>query len=629
MIEERMGDARTPLILRHMLVCLGFLAASWLFYAPPQGWWHNAYFGDGQDSVAFMWFLTWWPFALAQHLPLFHTVYADWPAGTDLAWKTSIPALGFLAAPFTRPFGALPVFNLLMIASPALAGWGVYLAAMALTGEFFAALAAGVLFMISGYEIGQNLGHLNLSFTVALPLCVWAVVAAARQGWSTPRLAVVLGLLLAFEFGVSQEVFTSAMLFAALTLAALWRLHPAARPVLRQLAPGIALGLVLCLALVAPFLWQMLRGWGAARGSMSSPAVYANDLLSSLVPTPLSLLGGRFFEPVSKGFLGNFAEEGGYYSLPLLALLAVAVWRGTAASRVCGVVFLAAFIEAMRPILLVHGVPRIYTFWYPFAHLPLLAALLPCRLSLYGWLAASFIVALWLKPGGWRRGVAVLLCLAVLAPAQSAARNWRAFTAPPVFASLPQGAHVMVLPLFAREMGWQMLSGMRFKLVGQGYLGTGRPAPFRDWALYEPLWENDFTAIDPAGFAAYLAHFDVQDVVVLDSGYEFYSPGIDERRAAAQARALLAAAGWRSADGTLFTPAATLSPAALAQAQARQTYDAAALLRHAHALRRERTNICVLRHYAARWHIPPRMLERVYAGFTTMPLPARGITCPR
>ena len=133
MVEGLMGDAGTPLILRHILVCLGFLTVSGLFYAPPPGWEQTSYFGDGQDSVAFMWFLTWWPFALTHHLPLFHTDYADWPAGADLAWKTSAPALGLLAAPFTRVFGALPVFNLLMIASPALAGWGVYLAASVLT----------------------------------------------------------------------------------------------------------------------------------------------------------------------------------------------------------------------------------------------------------------------------------------------------------------------------------------------------------------------------------------------------------------------------------------------------------------------------------------------------------------
>ena len=578
--------------------------------------------------MGFLWFLNWWPFALTHHLPLFHTVYADWPVGTDLAWKTSVPALGILAAPFTLRFGALPVFNLLMIASPALAGWGVYLAAFELVADFYPALLAGALFLGSGYEIGQNLGHLNLSFTVALPLCLWAVLRAARRGWAPWRLGLVLGPLLGFEFGVSQEVFASSILFGTGTLVLLWWLHPAVRPELRRLAPGLALGLGLALALAAPLLVQMLRGWAAARDGISNPADYGNDFLAAFIPTPLSLFGGGFFAPLTKHFTGNYAEQGGYFSLPLLAVLVCAAWRGEVAVRLCCAVFLVALVAGWGPFLYVRGVRLMPAPWFPFAHLPFLSAILPCRLSLYAWLAASFVLALWLKKAGWQRWALVLLCLAVLTPAQSAGRNWRGFVPPPVFAEIPTGAHVLVLPLFGREMGWQMLSGMRFYLVGQGYLGTGRPAPFRDWALFEPLWEANFTSIDPAGFAAYLARFDVQDVVVLNDGYGFFRPGMNEPQKAAQARGRLAAAGGGSTDGILFRPA--IPPPTAAEVAAEEKLQMAHredVVRRAHALHREQVNICDLRHVAARLHLAPAPFQYVYGVFFAPPVPVQSINC--
>ena len=77
-------------LLRHAAVCLLFLAASWLFYAPPRAWPDLTYFGDGQDSLAFIWFLNWWPFALTHHLPLLFTHYVDYPTGVDLVWKMCI-----------------------------------------------------------------------------------------------------------------------------------------------------------------------------------------------------------------------------------------------------------------------------------------------------------------------------------------------------------------------------------------------------------------------------------------------------------------------------------------------------------------------------------------------------------
>jgi hypothetical protein len=442
-------------------------------------------------------------------------------------------------------------YNLLMLAASPLAGFSVYVAAWELSGGVAASFLAGLLFMVSGYALGQGQIHLNLAFCAAVPLCLWACLRAARRGWGSGRLSLVLGLLLAFQFGVSQELFASLVLFGGLALLLAGRAAWA-------LLPGVAGGLGLCLLLISPLLWQMLRFYGAAQGNLSDPDAYGNDLLAAITPTPLSLLGGRALLGVTALFRGSYVEQGGYFGVPLLALLAVILWCGDRRVRVAGAVFALAWACALGPFVHVLGARIMPGPWVAAYRLPFLRGILPCRLALYGWLAACMMVAVWLARPAWRRYAAVLGCMLALAPAQAFDRHWTHLTVPGVFASLPEGARVLVLPEFGQEMGWQVASGMRFTLVGQGYLGTGRPAWFRQWAMFEPLWENRFPDIPPAQFAAYVARYQVQYIVILPRGYDFYRVQIDERAAFAQAQALVRAAGWRqvagAGDALLFAP---------------------------------------------------------------------------
>ncbi|GLR67302.1 hypothetical protein GCM10010909_19830 [Acidocella aquatica] len=632
--QMRIEPAKHLTIFRHAAVCLLYLAASWVFYAPPRHWPGLTYFGDEQDSLAFIWFLNWWPFALTHHLPLLFTHYVDYPAGTDLVWKTSIPALGLLAAPFTLRFGAAAVFNVLMIAAPALAAFALYLAAWELTGVFAAALLAGAMFACSGYEIGQTLGHLNLAFTAAVPFSLWACLRAAAHNWPRWHLGAVLGGLFLFEFGVSQEVFASEMLFGAAALLLLAWLAPLPRPALGRLLGGILLGLALCLLLAAPFIWAMLRGYAAARANFSTPDVYANDLLAAFIPTPLVFLGGHPALPLSKLFTGNSSEQGGYYGLPLV-LLALHIWRTTPlpAARVLAGMALLAVVASLGPYVHVLGHRLGPAPWLPFAQMPVFAAMLPGRFALYAWLSLTLLLALWLaQPGsGWRRYALAGLCLLSLLPAQSTARNWRQPMLPPVFATLPPGAHVLVMPVFAQEMGWQYAAGMRFMLAGQGYIGNGQPAPFSSWPLYQPLWENRFPAIAPGEFSAYLQAYDVQYVVLLPQGYAYYSgKPVDEAAETRAAATLLQQAGWRIATatprGAVYQPSATTprwTPAQIAGfiAQGTQQHRADVLPYEIH-------RVCQIRRLARLIRLNPAPLLYLWALHAHPLVPAATLACP-
>ncbi len=554
-------------LLKHVCALAIFFSVAYGFFAPPNAHGNFTYFGYGGDPLAYIWFLNWWPFAFSHHLALFHTYFVDFPAGAALAWKTSMPALALIAAPFTTAFGAVNVANTLFILAPALTAWGGYLAAFELTGRFGPSLTAGLVFGFSSYMISQLQGHLNLVFIPAIPLAFWLCAASLRRGWNRWRLGIPLGGLLALQFGTSQEIFASFCMFAVIGLAVLWVLHARWREPLACLIPGLAIGLLVCVALASPLLWQMLLGYGTARGAITPAVNISSDLLGFLFPTPIDWLGGRTCVAISMRFPGNISEESAYIGLPLLLLL-IYIFREyhTPAYRVLAFMALLAAVLSLGPWLHVLGVIITPAPWILAYRLPFLDAMLPARFMLYGFGAIALMLAFWLAEPGRKlpRYVLLAICLVFLIPSQSTDRHWTTLSIPKPLTdgTIPQGSNILILPVFGDEMAYQYASGMRFHLVGQGYIGTGAPMPFAAWRLFPALYNEEFQEIDPRQFAAYLSAYHVNYVVVTTQIYRDYNLGINLDTDAAKAAAvrLLRAAGWilakSTADTIVMQPAA-------------------------------------------------------------------------
>jgi hypothetical protein len=543
---------------RHLPVLLGFLLLSLAFYRPPAAPSAGAeFFGGGQDPGLIVWLLNWWSFALTHGLTPVSTVMVDAPAGMNTVWTTSVPALGLGLAPLIRLCGALPVYNALMGMASPLAGFATYLAARELTARRAPAIAGGLLFALMPYQAGQAIGHLHLCFSAAVPLSLFLVLRAHHQAWPRWRLACGLGGLLAIEFGISQELCATLVLAWILTGGLLaWR-YPPARAACASVAPEFAAALGIAAVLTAPLLWQMARFYGASLGELVDPVRFSSDLLEFVVPSPLIWWGGQSATFISHHFTGNYTEQSAYLGVPLIFLLG-AIARHPGVGRIAVMAVLGAATLSLGPFLQVAGLAVSTAPWLAAYHLPLLHDMLPARFSIYIDLAAALAVACWLcRPGLWRFGVVALCALPIL-PAPAADRAWVHLTLPPAIAALPPGTNLTILPLFGQEMGLQYLAGMRFKLVGQGYLTTGLAAPFASWPLYPDLWNNRFDQVDPAQFAKFLHTYGTDDVAVLPTGYDYATGLADKGQAFAAAQTLLRQAGWRAVTSTdqavIFTP---------------------------------------------------------------------------
>jgi hypothetical protein len=564
-------------LLSHLAVlalCLGLAAA---FYAPPAHFGAETYFGTTQDPVIDIWFLNWPVYAFAHHAQLLSTSLAFAPHGLSLAWKTNLFGLSLPLAPLTQKLGAFAVYNLLMLISPGLACFAAYLAAFELSGAQVSSLAAGVVFGFSGYELGQLLDHLNLAFTLPVPLSLWLVLAGARRGWPGWCLTLGLGAVLAWQFAISQEAYAGLVVFGMVAIAIVFYTAPHARHALARIMPAILAGLTVSVVAVFPLIWAMITHFSDAERNVAPARDYSTDLLNFLLPTPLYWLGGSFFTPLTNRFVGNFGEQSAYLGLPLLALL-VFLWRMRRHQPVFRslLIFLAiTAVASLGPFVHLLGLPVSPAPWMLIGWLPFIKSMLPMRFMLFAWLALALLLALWLaepEPGRMRRWAWFGVIVLFLFPARAFDRNWTALATPHMLldGSIPAGKRLLILPEARYEMGYQYASGMKYPLVAQGYLSSGVAPEFDAWPFYRtvshPSDQQFIGLIQPGQFNDFLLHFDVQAVVVtapsVDQGNEtarmIAGDGFPLARQSTALSALLKASGWRVArqdpDATLFLP---------------------------------------------------------------------------
>ena len=94
------------------------------------------------DPNSFVWNLEWWPYALTHGVDPLVTNIIGAPAGFNLSWLTTVPAIALIGAPITAIFGPIVTFNLLTVAAPPVAAWAAFVLCRRLTGRFLVARAA-------------------------------------------------------------------------------------------------------------------------------------------------------------------------------------------------------------------------------------------------------------------------------------------------------------------------------------------------------------------------------------------------------------------------------------------------------------------------------------------------------
>ncbi len=464
-----------------------YLVTSWLFMSPP----HfsdltKAIFNNGGDPQQFVWFYNWWPYSLMHHLNPFITRYSWYPLGYNLAWATSIPTLSLLMSPITLLGSAVLSFNLTAILSPVFASTACFFLVYYITKKYTPSLLAGYIYGFSSYEMSELLGHPQIYVDFLIPLLVLLVLLRLKNRIRSVSFIILSGLLLALQFGIATELFSTYVCFAIIGLIIFYIFVPSLRTRLLVISRELGLAVILFLVIASPYIYYLIRGYAHVPGVIHPISAFSINAANYFIPTPITLVGGHALSGLYKYFTANLSENGGYIGLPILLILlyiTIKYWRQRVV-RACVILLAVILVCALGPRLHIIGQAgsSIPMPWALVSWLPIIKYAQPDRFTVYGFMLIALLIGFWLSRETTPRNrslkyVAAALGIVCILP-NTAQYTWSSVSIPAVLqrtsitAHIPPQSNLLILP-FERQGNsdyYQYASGMYFTQTG-GYIG--------------------------------------------------------------------------------------------------------------------------------------------------------------
>ena len=517
------------------------------------------------DPAQMVWFLAYTPHALVHGLNPYWTNLIDYPTGVNLADNTSVPLLGLLAWPVTATLGPVSAFNLLLRLGILLSATSLFLVLHRWVDSWFACFIGGLLFGFGPYIIGQSLSntHINLLFVPVLPVLVLVLDEVfVRQSWSWRSAGAALGLLASAQMMIAPELLSDFGIVAlAVMIVLMIRFRDSVRSKVTFALFSLAESIVIFALLCGFQVWMMLFGRGHLRGAVyavSHLQSFHNTFIETFLPTRQQLLTTTRLAASLHLPTRDLNEIGGYLSIPLVVVLAVAVIllrrRPLVAPLALGT--LVSFILSLGDTLRIGGLSidlpeRMFTV------LPLLKSTVPDRFALMTMLGAGAIVAIGVDEALSRirvRGsqfrllrlaslaLVLLIVGAALAPRLPVNEQrliWPTTIGRDIGAHVAHGATVLTYPYptppLNQAMAWQAEADLSFHLLG-GYATVPNPTgEGQEWPLtQQPSEVQSYLArlelgsrsrfpkvakpMNGTKLCAYVRNYGVTDIVIFKTG---------------------------------------------------------------------------------------------------------------
>jgi hypothetical protein len=489
---------------------------------------------ESNDPQVFIWGIAWYPYAISHRLdPLFtNLVFA--PGGYNLAWSTTIPAPALLMWPITVRFGPLVSFNLLSLMTPILSAYTAFALCRHVTKAVLPALVGGFVYGFSTYQRIEA-DHLCLALTFVPPLLTLLFALRLENRVGRLRYEFLLFVCLTTQFLISAEIFTTAILFGAIAIAAGWwigdlnfrhRLHAP----LRESVVAIALAV----GALSPYIYRFIPSpFGLS--PIYNPAHCSTDLLGLIFPTGASLVGGLSSVRALSRRISFGCEPAAYMGLlPVITIWLALASRGKPAGefrleRFLALLLAVIVVLALGPVIHFGGVPIAPSVWLPALLIPIFNNALPARFVLYGFLVLSIAIAVWLADARRRASlrwlIAAAAVLSVLPTTIPTAKATLPFFSQRTFRDyLTPGETVMTLPFASNgeAMKWQAQSDFLFRVAG-GYLGV-IPHEYAAWPIIPALLEeNPYIPGYADQFKAFLGAHHVGAIIAAETEYADYA----------------------------------------------------------------------------------------------------------
>jgi hypothetical protein len=444
--ERDRPDGPGPVLMRASVVIpacylAGALLLTWRLWADPAS---TFVAPNAGDANLFAWYLRYAATAISHgHLPALVTTAMNAPTGVNLMWNTSLLLPGVLLTPVTLLLG--PQVSLTILTTAGFAGSATamfWVLRRWRVGAVGSALA-GAVYGFSPALVHSAVGHYNLQLAVLPPLIVDASVrlavgprhqtdgSTARDstppasrdvsgsgtGWASGaswvaalRTGVWLGLLVAAQLFISEELALITALAAALFVAAV----ALSRPIdaVRRAPPvmtGLLVAVVIVLALAGHALWVQFHGPLVQHGPLYPLDYYVNELSGFVTPSSYLVFHTAGSAATAAGYHAGLTEYLAYLGWPMIIVVvaaAVVGWRrvGVRAAAFTLIV-LVVFSFGGHPQTRGVPDPTVNLPWHWLEEHQLLSSILPDRLSILIDGAAAVLLALGLDAVTGRAGL--------------------------------------------------------------------------------------------------------------------------------------------------------------------------------------------------------------------------------
>lgn len=319
----------------------------------------DAVLGPPGDNLEYVWKMWWFKQALLeQRVSPFFVPDVFYPFGYPLALSETTTAHTVLGLPLTVLWGEVAAYNLLMIASFVLSGYGVYLLVGELGASVLGAAFAGLAFAFCPYRMAHlGAGHLPLMGTGWIALLLWAIERLIRR--PTVWRGVVSGMFAALMALSSWYYAAVGGLFGVGYV--LLRARPWRTVLLRHsMLVSLLLAGIVCAILVAPAAVPLIGLYREGQAQYSRSLAYVDRWSASPVdfvyPNAMHPIWGQALTSLNPQ---NIHENMLYLGLVSLVLAGVGVWSRwrEAATKVYVILALATFVLALGTTLHLSGKP--------------------------------------------------------------------------------------------------------------------------------------------------------------------------------------------------------------------------------------------------------------------------------
>ncbi|KXS43607.1 MAG: hypothetical protein AWU59_1015 [Methanolobus sp. T82-4] len=305
----------------------------------------------GQGEVVWWSNLFWWAEYTISHLMNpFHNSLVFYPIGMDTL-DSILPI--FLFVPITYIFGSVLSYNIYVLSSFFLAGYGMFILSKYIYKDIYASFIVGLIFAFFPFHFGASISHVHSFSIMWIPFFVYYLL----KMYDSPTKTNIFLASLFFAMNALTSWTIAVMLSIFCIIYAIYYRN---KTFSKNFFSKLLMFIVLSVCLMFPALLLIVKNV-ADNENMVLPLVsfltFSADIVGFVLPSPFNPILGDFSNQFYSTFTGNYTENvvSIGYSVLILAFIGIYNYKQEKFNRFALLSFISFLIISLGPALHING----------------------------------------------------------------------------------------------------------------------------------------------------------------------------------------------------------------------------------------------------------------------------------